>query len=391
MNKVWIVARWEFLKNLKLKQELIGYLLMLAIYGALFAVQYWQQQAQQEKVSLAVGSAVKVQLSERFQTTPIPELSDIQAYKTQMQQNNYAGILLFDEDAGQYQLLIPNEVSWRATLEAELEDFERQLLLTALNISDAELKKLQQPLDISIINNAEQDVGQDARILSGVVAILTAIAVFNSFALSMTSVTQEKQHRVTEQLLTCVNFQQWIDGKALGLCLSSLKSLLSTLLIMGLVYSAIMLFSSNEQIDLNLAGSPIGLMVLFCVAGIIFWNYVFVGFSATIDDPNHSGKTGLMFLPMLPVMLVFMVLDDPAGEVATILSMVPLTAISFMPMRLSSMEVPLWQIMTSLGFMIVGIWAVRLYASRIFRANITLFGKEPTWYQMWKNMRDKTL
>lgn len=391
MHKVWIVAQWEFLKNLKLKQELIGYFIMLAIYGALFAVQYWQQQTQQEKVILAVSSAVQVQLSDHFQSHQIANQPDNETYQAIMQEQGYDGILLFDTASGQYQLLIPNEVSWRTKLETELEDYERQQLLQAMNISDEELQQLQQPLNIAIINNAEQDVGQDARLLSTVVAILTALAVFNSFALSMTSVTQEKQHRVTEQLLTCVNFQQWIDGKALGLCLSSIKSLLSTLLIMGLVYSAIMIFSPQQELDLSLADSPITLMVLFCIAGIIFWNYVFVGFSATIDDPNHSGKTGLMFLPMVPVMLVFMVLDDPAGEVATILSMVPLTALSFMPMRLASMAVPAWQVMLSLGLMIAGIWAVRLYASRIFRANITLFGKEPTWYQMWKNMRDKSL
>lgn len=391
MTKIWIVARWEFLKNLKLKQEIIGYLVMLAIYGALFAVQYWQQQSLEQKVNLGVAGAVTLQLSERFETTPLPDGKTLPEYQSLMTSGSLAGVLQRSTANEPYQLIIPNEVNWRKTLEAELEDFERTQLLKQMAISAEQLAQLQAPVELNVINNAEQQVGEDAKLLSVLVAVLTAIAVFNSFALCMTSVTQEKQHRVTEQLLTCINFQQWIDGKSIGLCLSSIKSLISTLIIMGLIFSAIHVFSPGDDIDLNLSGSPLGMMILFCIAGIIFWNYVFVGFSATIDDPNHSGKTGLMFLPMLPVMLVFMVMDDPAGEVATILSLIPLTAISFMPMRMASMEVPLWQVFTAFALMIAGIWVVRLYASRIFRANITLFGKEPTWYQMWKNMRDKSL
>ncbi|BDX05233.1 ABC transporter permease [Planctobacterium marinum] len=391
MTKIWIVARWEFLKNLKLKQEIIGYLVMLALYGALFAVQYWQQQTQQQKVELAVAGEVPFSFSDRFNISTLPDNLTVVEYQRLMAEESLAGILLKTQESSQYQLLIPNEVSWRRTLESELQDYERSQLLHELAMSQEQLEKLENPLDLEVINSAEQQVGEDAKLLSSIVAILTAIAVFNSFALCMTSVTQEKQHRVTEQLLTCINFQQWIDGKAIGLCLSSIKSLISTLIIMVLIFSAVSIFSPGNEIDLSLSDSPLAMMVLFCILGIVFWNYVFVGFSATIDDPNHSGKTGLMLLPMLPVMLVFMVLDDPAGEVATILSMIPLTAISFMPMRMASMEVPFWQISLSFIAMVAGIWLVRLYASRIFRANITLFGKEPTWYQMWKNMRNKSL
>ena len=391
MTKIGIVARWEFLKNLKLKQEIIGYLVMLAIYGALFAVQYWQQQTQQQKIELAVAGEIALEFSDRFIITDLPVGLTLQEYQRLVAEKSLAGVLIKIPESAQYQLLIPNEVSWRRTLETELQEHERSQLLNELAISQQQLEQLQNPLDIEVINSAEQQVGEDAKLLSSIVAILTAIAVFNSFALCMTSVTQEKQHRVTEQLLTCINFQQWIDGKAIGLCLSSVKSLISTLIIMVLIFSAVSIFSPGNEIDLHLSDSPLFMMVLFCILGIVFWNYVFVGFSATIDDPNHSGKTGLMLLPMLPVMLVFMVLDDPAGEVATILSMIPLTAISFMPMRMASMEVPIWQMAFSFVAMLAGIWLVRLYASRIFRANITLFGKEPTWYQMWKNMRDKSL
>jgi ABC-2 type transport system permease protein len=50
-----------------------------------------------------------------------------------------------------------------------------------------------------------------------------------------------------------------------------------------------------------------------------------------------------------------------------------------MPMRIASMSVPVWQVGLSLVFLVVGVYYVRLFATRVFRPNITLFGKEPDW------------
>jgi ABC-2 type transport system permease protein len=212
------------------------------------------------------------------------------------------------------------------------------------------------------------------------------MAVFTSFGLSLTSVTQEKQHRITEQLLTCISHQQWVDGKALGLCLSSIKSLLTTCFMMAIVFTGIAVFSDGGGESMNVSATVVIQILIFCVLGVLFWNYVFVGFAATIDDPNHSGKTGLMLLPMLPVMLVFIVMGEPNGQVAKVLSLVPLTSISFMPMRIASMSVPVWQVGLSLVFLLAGVYYVRLFATRVFRANITLFGKESDWADIWRSM-----
>ena len=93
-----------------------------------------------------------------------------------------------------------------------------------------------------------------------------------------------------------------------------------------------------------------------------------------------------MLLPMLPVMWVFIVMREPNGQVAKVLSLVPLTSISFMPMRIASMSVPIWQVALSLIFLLAGVYYVRLFATRVFRANITLFGKEQDWADIWRSL-----
>jgi ABC-2 type transport system permease protein len=385
MDKVLLVARWEFMRNFKWKQELIGYFLMLLIYAAIFAVQMWSQSSTQKTVNLAVIGQLQTQLNSKFVLSSLDTHVAEQQLFEKMAALSLDGILKVSQ-SNEFTLYIAQQSVWQQELEQALIADQKDILLRAMDISPEQLKKLQNPISMTFVNQAEEVVGSSVKVLGLLAAILSAMAVFTSFGLSLTSVTQEKQHRITEQLLTCISHQQWVDGKALGLCLSSIKSLLTTCFMMAIVFTGIAVFSDGGGESMNVSATVVIQILIFCVLGVLFWNYVFVGFAATIDDPNHSGKTGLMLLPMLPVMLVFIVMGEPNGQVAKVLSLMPLTAISFMPMRIASMSVPFWQVGLSLVFLIAGVYYVRLFATRVFRAHITLFGKEPDWADIWRSM-----
>jgi ABC-2 type transport system permease protein len=385
MDKVLLVARWEFMRNFKWKQELIGYFLMLLIYAAIFAVQMWSQSSTQKTVNLAVIGQLETELNSKFVLSSLDTSVEEQQLFEKMAEYSLDGILKV-EQSDEFILYIAQQSVWQQELEQALVAEQKNILLRAMDISPEQLEKLQNPISMTFVNQAEEVVGSSVKVLGLLAAILSAMAVFTSFGLSLTSVTQEKQHRITEQLLTCISHQEWVDGKALGLCLSSIKSLLTTCFMMAIVFTGVAVFSDGGSETMNVSAAVVIQILIFCVTGVLFWNYVFVGFAATIDDPNHSGKTGLMLLPMLPVMLVFIVMGEPNGQVAKVLSLVPLTSISFMPMRIASMSVPVWQVGLSLAFLMAGVYYVRLFATRVFRANITLFGKEPDWADIWRSM-----
>ncbi|WP_297822648.1 ABC transporter permease [uncultured Paraglaciecola sp.] len=385
MDKVLLVARWEFMRNFKWKQELIGYFLMLLIYAAIFAVQMWSQSSTQKTINIAVIGQLQTELNSKFVLSSLDTSVEEQQLFEKIAELSLDGILKVDQ-SDEFTLYIAQQSVWQQELEQALVAEQKDILLRAMDISPEQLKKLQNPISMTFVNQAEEVVGSSVKVLGLLAAILSAMAVFTSFGLSLTSVTQEKQHRITEQLLTCISHQEWVDGKALGLCLSSIKSLLTTCFVMAIVFTGVAVFSDGGSETMNVSATVMIQILIFCVTGVLFWNYVFVGFAATIDDPNHSGKTGLMLLPMLPVMLVFIVMGEPNGQVATVLSLVPLTSISFMPMRIASMSVPVWQVGLSLVFLMAGVYYVRLFATRVFRANITLFGKEPDWADIWRSM-----
>jgi ABC-2 type transport system permease protein len=385
MDKVLLIARWEFMRNFKWKQELIGYFLMLLIYATIFAVQMWSQSSTQKTINLAVIGQLQTELNSKFLLSSLSDNVEEQQIFEKITELSLDGVLKVNQ-SDEFTLYISQQSAWQQELEQALVAEQKDILLSAMDISPEQLEKLQNPISMSFVNQAEEVIGSSVKVLGLLAAILSAMAVFTSFGLSLTSVTQEKQHRITEQLLTCISHQQWVDGKALGLCLSSIKSLLTTCFMMAIVFTGIAVFSDGGGESMNVSATVVIQILIFCVLGVLFWNYVFVGFAATIDDPNHSGKTGLMLLPMLPVMLVFMVMGEPNGQVAKVLSLVPLTSISFMPMRIASMSVPVWQVGLSLVFLLAGVYYVRLFATRVFRANITLFGKESDWADIWRSM-----
>jgi ABC-2 type transport system permease protein len=382
MDKVLLVARWEFMRNFKWKQELIGYFLMLLIYAAIFVVQMWSQSSTQKTVNLAVIGQLQTELNSKFVLSSLDTSVEGQQLFEKMAELSLDGVLKVDQ-SDEFTLYIAQQSVWQQELEQALVAEQKDILLRAMDISPEQLEKVQNPISMTFVNQAEEIVGSSVKVLGLLAAILSAMAVFTSFGLSLTSVTQEKQHRITEQLLTCISHQEWVDGKVLGLCLSSIKSLLTTCFMMAIVFTGVAVFLDGGGETMNVSATVVIQILIFCVTGVLFWNYVFVGFAATIDDPNHSGKTGLMLLPMLPVMLVFIVMGEPNGQVAKVLSLVPLTSISFMPMRIASMSV---QVGLSLVFLMAGVYYLRLFATRVFRANITLFGKEPDWADIWRSM-----
>ena len=388
MSKVWLVAKWEFMKFFKWKQEVIGYLIMLGIYLAIFGVQVWQTSSSQKQFSLGVNNSVGVTFPENYSLTIVDIPDEESEVFTLMREQNFDGVLRY-QDERNYQVYIPQQASWHADLREILSDHHRQALLLSLNISEDELETLKDPIKLETVNEAEAELGDSVKVFGLIASSLIAVALFSSFGLCLTSVTTEKMQRVTEQLLTSIAPQQWIDGKTFGICLASLKSIVTTALSIGLVLLGISVFKGEAGFSFDLNPLVVLQILLFIIPGIVMWNYFFVGFSATIDDPNHSGKTGIMMIPAVPVMMVFMLMDDPSGHVATMLSLIPLTSISFMPMRLASMDVPLLQVIVSWVLLIGMTYLMRLFATRIFAANVSLYGKEPGWDEIWRAMLKK--
>jgi ABC-2 type transport system permease protein len=130
---------------------------------------------------------------------------------------------------------------------------------------------------------------------------------------------------------------------------------------------------------------PAILLLSFVCGGLalLLWNAFFAAFAATIDDPNTSARTSVMFLPMLFVfMALWVVLRDPDSLVARGLALFPLTSAVALPARAILSDVGSLEILISLVLAEGTIALVRRAAGRVFRAGMLMYGKEPSVREM---------
>jgi ABC-2 type transport system permease protein len=117
------------------------------------------------------------------------------------------------------------------------------------------------------------------------------------------------------------------------------------------------------------------------------WFAVMAAIAATIDDPNSSTRSLLLFLPMLPSGLAFTLVSRAETGIAQALSIFPLTSMSVLPLRLMATTVPWWEVVVAIGGLLLAAWFFRRLAGRIFAAAILMHGKEPGLRELWRWMR----
>jgi ABC-2 type transport system permease protein len=131
----------------------------------------------------------------------------------------------------------------------------------------------------------------------------------------------------------------------------------------------------------------IALYLPFALIGVLLWNAILAAIASVITDPNNSGKSSLMLLPLIFVVASFLVTRDPDGTVSVFLSWFPLTSATSMPMRWAITEVGIWQLIGSFLLLVLTFYFFRTLAAKIFRVSILMTGKEPTWGEVYRLLK----
>lgn len=388
LNKTWLVAKWEFMHFFKWKQELISKLVMLAIAAVVF---FWHSSqefvATDYKVSVMAQNAPQGQIGD-FIFTQAHSSQD--ALMAMLQAGEIDALIVAkhpDSDTAALDVYSQGKHGWQNDLAAIIEQHYAQQVTQQLGLTPAQLQQLQSPVKIFnqyLDNQIKTEAKTSSMTAVGVLALM-AIGIFVSFAQVFVSITGEKQQRVTEQLYACMNAQTWIDGKILGQMLLALKAMAGTLISMVLFYSFMQVVIRGQSLDLTIIDwALLPWVLVFASLGLYLATAFMAAVAAAIDDPNHSGKSSFMLLPLVPMILTFIVMDSPSGWALTVLSYVPLTAFAAMPVKMALVEVSLWQPLLSIAMTVLTCWFVRRLAGRMFKMGMVMYGKEPSYKQMWK-------
>lgn len=403
-KQVLTVTKWEFMTFFKWKQEVISKLIMLSIG---LVVYFWHNfdSLTQNQYQIAVSGPATL-------SQPLVDNINAQQAKfvlfttaesgatllTKLEQNEQFDAVLelapiTSNQAASVNFYTRGKLDWQQELTELVSEHYRAVYMNQAGISDEKLALINAPVMFSK-HYLEDQIRNEHRKSSATamgVLLLLAAGLFLSFAQIFVSITAEKQQRVTEQLYSCMDATTWIDGKILGQVLLALKALASTLLslVLGIAFMQVVILA--KPLDLSFIDwQLLPWFIAFALAGLYMATAFMAAVAAAIDDPNHSGKSSFMMIPLVPIVIVFLLVDSPSGMAMTFLSYFPLTAFAAMPVKMSLVELPVWQPILSLVISVACSIYIRSMAARLFKMGMVMYGKEPSLAQMAKWAVGKT-
>jgi ABC-2 type transport system permease protein len=126
--------------------------------------------------------------------------------------------------------------------------------------------------------------------------------------------------------------------------------------------------------------------VIYFIGGFFLYSSFYAAIGAAVDNETDSQQFLLpIILPLILGVYIgfFTVLNDPHGTVATVFSIIPLTSPIVMLMRIP-FGVPWWQLVLSMVVLYTTFFAVVWFAAKIYRVGILMYGKKPTWKELYR-------
>ncbi len=378
-HQVSTVTVWEFKRFFKWKQEIMSYGVMLLI---IFGIGVWQNHIadNDNSIQLAVSEEIKLPAHERFKVTYFNP-KQLDTIKQSVGEDNKAIVYLENE---KLVIFVAEKDKWIESFKRWISASAQSQRLDQAGITGEQLQKIITPYEFNLKVKGQAGKKDDKSSAALLTMVLLMVGVFTAFAYAFASITTEKTQRVTEQLLSSIDAQTWMDGKIFGITLLCLKSLLTTSLSIFIFTQIMAIINGQSGSSLNIEMSHILILALFVVLGLLMWNSLLAGFAATIDDPNHSSRTMLMMLPAVPIFLAYSLADAPQSITMQVLSYIPFTSFAAIPIRLAESTVAPWELMLSIGILIFSIYLFRKGAARLFNMGVMMYGKEPNMGEMIK-------
>lgn len=394
------VARWEFGRYFKLKDQLIALVTMIVVGAGAIGIAHLVRRSAAEPVRLAiVGPAAAALAAELTAGPDLPAGASFaaeapaeapEALRAGVETGEWDGLLLLSP-AGEAELQVRRVPDWAVDLRARLDERARARRVAQSGLDRGWLAELLAPAPLEIVA-LDRDAGsrRGGALVAGIAIGLMLLGVLMGSAYLLVGITGEKQLRITEQVVAAIRPQTWIDGKILGLSALTLASLALY------VVPAIAGMALLRRFGVPVPALPsavvdpgfLAALMLFSALGFLLWFTFFAAIAATVDDPNNSSRGGWLMFPLLPLGLAFVVVRTPDSIFAHWLGLLPPTAPTVMPVRLLLGSVAVWEIVVSVAALIGTIWLLRRTAGKIFHLGMLIYGKEPTWTEIWRWARE---
>ena len=436
MNHLPLIIKREYLTKVRNKAFVIMTVLSPLIMIALIAlVAYLSQLNTNTKRTISIldesGLVADVFSSTENTTYLILENVTLDNAKQEVEENEEYGLLYVAQGENLEETIesikFYSKDTPSITLMESIENrLERKFTDVKLKEQGVDLEKLKSS-EVKINIGQESFQGQKTSKIDNVVKLIFGgLAGYMLFMfiiiygnMIMRSVIEEKTSRIIEVIISSVKPVQLMLGKIIGTSLAGITQFVVWIILGGILMTVVSAIFGINMVDMqtpqqeivrqamespsaelqvqnfmsaiyNLPLANLIIMfLLFFIGGYLLYSSLYAAIGAAVD--NETDTQQFMLPILMPLILavyvgIFTVIDDPHGTVSTVFSFVPLTSPVVMLMRIP-FGVPIWQQVVSVLLLIGTFMFTVWFAAKIYRVGILMYGKKPSYKELYKWLR----
>jgi ABC-2 type transport system permease protein len=399
MRKIWLIATTTYRRRIRSGTFLFltfGLPVLMVIAGAipfirarggdLPAVGYVDQTGR-----LAPVTQVPIEDA----TLTLTAYADTGAAQTAFQRGEIAGYLVIPDDyfQGQPAAFYAQEEPG-GKLEEALTAFMRRAMLP--DEPAWTLDRLADPSEVTYVarDSGEEEIAEGPAVVVRfatplVLALVFALAVLTGASQMGSAIVREKDQRAMEMIITSLAPRELVAGKVLGMTLLSLTQV-GVWAIGGGIAIGLALSSAVDVQTLSIPWEAPMWALLLGVPGYFLYAVLASGLGVIAGDSQQAQQLAgiLGLLGLAPLWFMGLLINALNGPLAVALTMFPLTGPIIGLFRMALVEVPTWQLITSLAILMASLIGSIWLVARIFRAAMLMYGQALQPRQLLQALRE---
>ncbi|MFC2086622.1 ABC transporter permease [Bacteroidota bacterium] len=450
MNKISLIISREFFTRVRKRSFIVMSILGPLIFAAFLILPAWfaNLEDKEEKLIAVVDSShLFIDRLDETNYIKFDYRNDIDpvAFKDFFFNSGYYAILFISPSVATYtrsiKLFSDQSISLGVELHVEnsIEKELERLKMEQFGIDDNILSSIRSDLKLEVIKiskkgDEQKGVKGIARITGYIGGFLIYFFIFFFGAQIMRGVLEEKTNRIVEVIISSVKPFQLMMGKIIGVGLVGLTQFFIWLALTLMITTAIQTaffpelskktkssdqvieqdFFSSESVPVqhmeNKMENPdleeiksvlsafesinflfmLGVFLFYFLAGYLLYAAMFAAIGAAVDNETDTQQFMLpITIPLIfSIFVMINAIQNPGSQLSVWCSIIPFTSPIVMLARIP-FGVRDWELILSVVLLIATFIFMTWIAAKIYRTGILLYGKKPTYKELWKWLRYK--
>jgi ABC-2 type transport system permease protein len=218
------------------------------------------------------------------------------------------------------------------------------------------------------------------------VLLLTALLSASGYLVQ--TVATDKESKIVEVLLSSVAPEEILAGKLVGLGAAGLVQFAAW---SSMVVFVALTASAALAAVVSIPWLAVVISPLVFVLGYLFLGSLMLATAALGANAAESQKLtmGWAVLAIVPLMVLVILLEDPHGVLAQVMTWIPFTSPLTVVIRLAvdPSGIAWWEVIGSILVLATSIWLAIRIGARLFRVGFLLTGTRPPLADLWRQSR----